>query len=47
MDELSHRDKIWVEKWVVLFSSRAVGTEYKILPDVVREAQHFNYSESL
>ena len=32
MDELSHRDKIWVEKWVVLFSSRAVGTEYEILP---------------
>lgn len=32
MDELSHSDKIWVEKWVVLFSSRAVGTEYEILP---------------
>ena len=47
MDELSHRDKIWVEKWVVLFSNRAVGTEYKILPDVVRKAQHLNYSESL
>jgi hypothetical protein len=35
MGELSHRDKIWVEKWVVLFSSRAVGTEYESFPDAV------------